>query len=549
MSKKLLAVVLSVVLAFSVIAVPASAVDVSEIVPDVSTVISGGGIEGFFYSFVENILNFVLKYLNMYFPGYEDKWESEEDYVSDNFLVGNETFTSENGTGWRVGYAGASLLEGIEPLSGDYYLAGSIDVLGRTPSKVLDDQRVRVYAISDGGAVTVQAVVDAFGLARGDVMEIRARMAEFAEEHNVQNINVSVLHQHSVIDTLGMNVNLIKALIVNPGNAATDGVIEHMKEQKSEVFMENLFQKTVYCMKKAVMNMKDGDLYYGNASLCEGYDSSMWLIKDKRDPQAFDKNIHRLRFIPEDGTAETWIVFGNAHCTMMGTTTDNLTADYPYYMERYIRQNSDTPVNLVYILGSDLAITTQKDFLNLPEDADRYTGMVAYGEALGQMLMDISNDEAVAPRFQIKMQEVTVPVDNEILTLACREDLISAVVVTADDGSFKLVTEIGYAEFGDNIAMFILPGEFDPLLVYGGPESGSEAWNGTEWTLPPFVDYTTGKDVFLVTGLCNDQGGYVIRDNEYHSLLSENEEVNIVCKTGGTEYTYAMQSLIESTVA
>ena len=92
-------------------------------------------------------------------------------------------------------------------------------------------------------------------------------------------------------------------------------------------------------------------------------------------------------------------------------------------------------------------------------------------------------------------------------------------------------------------------GEFDPLLVYGGPESGSEAWNGTEWTLPPFVDYTTGKDVFLVTGLCNDQGGYVIRDNEYHSLLNENEEVNIVCKTGGTEYTYAMQSLIESTAA
>ena len=285
MSKKILAVVLSIILAFSVIAVPAGAADIA--LPEIS-------IENAFNMFVDQLLSFVLTYLNKYWPGYEDKWATSEDYVPENFYTGEETFdkTVSEDAQWKVGYAGASLLEGIAPLDGDYFLAGSLEpIVGRVPQKVIDDQRVRVYAISDGvGGVVIQAVIDGFGLSRGDVMEIRSRMAEFAANHNVVAINVSALHQHSCIDTLGMNVPLAQALIMNTGNAAVGGLLDDYKVQKNQQFMENLFEKTVYSMKRAVVNMKAGDLYYGSVDFSDYINVILRLIMVKfRDFVSFLK--------------------------------------------------------------------------------------------------------------------------------------------------------------------------------------------------------------------------------------------------------------------
>ena len=48
----------------------------------------------------------------------------------------------------------------------------------------------------------------------------------------------------------------------------------------------------------------------------------------------------------------------------------------------------------------------------------------------------------------------------------------------------------------------------------------------------------------MVTGLCNDQAGYILRDNEYHSLLSENEEVNVISTTAGSTLVGAFQDLL-----
>jgi hypothetical protein len=49
----------------------------------------------------------------------------------------------------------------------------------------------------------------------------------------------------------------------------------------------------------------------------------------------------------------------------------------------------------------------------------------------------------------------------------------------------------------------------------------------------------------MVFGLCNDQSGYVLRDNEYHSLLSENEEVNVISTTAGSTFVNAFISLLD----
>ena len=364
-------------------------------------------------------------------------------------------------------------------------------------------------------------------------------MAEFAEKYNIVAINVSVLHQHSCIDTLGMNVPLAQALLFNTGNAAAGGIIEDLKVEKNQEFMENLYAKTVLSMKRAVNAMKPGELYYGYANIEE-------LIYDKRDPQAFDPNINRLRFVPEDGSPETWVLEAGIHCTMLGAGPDELTADFPYYIERAIK-TSDYGANVVYVQGAELAITSDCDTLNLPEDMDGIDRMIAYGEAIAERVMAIDNDVALDPILNIKMAEVRLDVTNEILTLAAREDVLNPVIVKTEE-DYQMITEIGYMELGKEVAIFICPGEFEPALIYGGPESGDASWSGEEWGYAPLKDLTACENV-MVFGLSNDQAGYVLRDNEYHSMFTENEEINVICDTAGSAFVNAFTDLVASTKA
>ena len=543
MSKKVLAVILSLILTFSVVAVPVGAADISFDDINIEDInIENFNIENFFNQLIDKLIAFVLTYLNRYWPGYEDQWVDQEEYVPEHFYTGEETFDTEvaDGAKWEMGYAGASLLDGIDATSGDYFLAGTLEpIAGRVPVRVIDDQRVRVYAVTDGvSGVVIQAVIDGFGFSRGDVQIIRERMEEFAAENNVVAINVSVLHQHSCIDTLGMNVPLAQALILNTGNAAAGGIIEDLKVEKNQEFMENLYTKTVLSMKRAVKAMKPGELSYGYADIGE-------LIYDKREPKDFDPNINRLRFVPDDGTTEIWVLEAGIHCTMLGAGPDELTADFPFYIERKIKM--ETGANVVYVQGAELAITTDCDTLNLPEDMDGIDRMIAYGEAVADRVIAIDNDVKLDPVLNIKMAEVRLDVTNEILTLASREDVLNPVIVRTED-DYQMITEIGYMELGNEVAIFICPGEFDPLLIYGGPESGDASWSGEEWGYEPLKNFTSCENV-MVFGLSNDQAGYVLRDNEYHSMFTENEEINVISTSAGSTFVNAFIDLVDSTKA
>lgn len=548
MSKKVLAVILSLILTFSVVAVPVGAADVSfdsisfEDVNLDDIDIENFNIENFFNQLIDKLLSFVLTYLNQFWPGYDDQWIGQEEYVPEYFYTGEESFDTEvaEDAKWEMGYAGASLLDGIDVTSGDYFLAGSLEpIAGRVPVKVIDDQRVRVYAVSDGvSGIVIQAVIDGFGLSRGDIQIIREKMEEFAISNNVVAINVSVLHQHSCIDTLGMNVPLAQALLMNTGNAAAGGILEDLKVSKNQEFMDNLYEKTVLSMKRAVKAMKPGELSYGYADIEE-------LIHDKREPISYDQNINRLRFVPDDGTTEIWVLEAGIHCTMLGAGPDELTADFPYYIERKIKM--ETGANVVYVQGAELAITSDCDPLELPDEIDGVDRMIAYGEAIAERVIAIDNDVALDPVLNIKMAEVRLDVTNEILTLAAREDVLNPVIVkTAED--YQMITEIGYMELGNDVAIFLCPGEFEPALIYGGPESGDASWTGEEWPYEPLKNFTSCENV-MVFGLCNDQAGYVLRDNEFHSMFTENEEINVISDTAGSRFTEAFMELIASTKA
>ena len=285
-------------------------------------------------------------------------------------------------------------------------------------------------------------------------------------------------------------------------------------------------------METAIESMEEGNLYYGSTDISE-------YMRDAREPIAFDSNIHRLRFVPANGGKETWIVQGSMHCTGFGAGPDELTADYPYYIEKAI--NEKVGANVVYVLGAELAIKMENESVYNPEATD-IENLANYGYAVADKVIAINNDMLLAPVLNVAHKEVLLPVDNGILTLAAREDLFNVVIVKKGL-KYIIVTEIGYMELGNKVGIFFCPGEFDPSIIFGGPESGDAAWTGETWDYAPLKDVADVECV-MVYGLCNDQAGYVLRDNEYHSLLSENEEVNVVSKTAGANFTEAYIELI-----
>ena len=528
MSKKIIAVLLAAVLSFSVFTLPASAAagDIGE------------KIENGFYTVLEKAVMGLLFCINKTIPGYSSKWISEKDYDSKDFYPGESKFDTQEGDGavWSLGYAGASLIDGLDVMNGEYFLAGSLEVFkGRVPVEVTDDQRVRVFALSDGSDVFVQAVVDGFGLSRKDVNIIRERVKDTAYANGVTSLNVSVLHQHSCIDTLGFNVPLLPALIFNSANSLFFGTLEKLKQKRNAEFIENLYSKTAQCITAALSSMKEGRLYYGEADIGE-------YIRDKRTPYFYDEMIHRLRFVPSDGSEETWILEAGIHATNFGAAADVLTADYPYYLEKTIRE--DKGANTVFVQGAELAIATDRTLTDV-EELSTKENVELYAKAIADRVYATENELELKPILNVSHKEVKIKIENQIHILAAKEDLLSAVVVK-DGFNVKMVTEIGYLELGGKVAVFICPGEFEAGLIYDGPvTTKEESRTGEGWDYEA-LEKKTGMEYVMVFGICNDQSGYVMTDNAYRSLFTENEEANVLSRTIGSTYMKEYASLIES---
>ena len=422
---------------------------------------------------------------------------------------------------WSVGYANRSIQDGNE-LDGKHFVGGSLS-LNKVATEVRDDQKVRTVALSDGRGISIFSVIDGFGITNKAVNEIRNQFMEYANEKQLKitSINVSILHQHSCVDTFGMNGNILKALFTAPiknilGLPLDSGI--------NEDFQKNLYAQTVDSMKEAVETMTEGKLYYGKVDIAE-------YIYDKRDPQVIDPYLHRLRFVPDNGSKETWIVNGSIHCVGKGAAGTCITGDYPYYMEEYVNSKN---ANLFYIQGAELAITTEKD--NIEPDAlalqkypgdDGYAKLVTYGYTLGRKLAGITADDEteVAPVLNISTKHFFTECTNGIFKFAAKFGLLTNDIVK--DGCKTLVSsELSYCEFGKDIAVAIIPGELAPEIAFGGAmDSESEQnWYGTDWDYAPLCELTD-KSEFMVFGLTNDQIGYMLTDNSWHSIFTENEEI------------------------
>lgn len=500
----------------------------------------------FLYGIVDKLIDVVLKAINAVVPSID--FADKDTYVNEQFYPGMDVYleTPAQGAVWSLGYGSASIQTGNE-LDGNHYVGGSLSFPDpKSATAIYDDQRVRCVALNDGSGrgTVVIAVVDAFGISNTDVAGIRAQLEDFAKANDIVGINISVLHQHSCVDTFGMNGDLLKMVFTNPAaNIANKyfGADVKLLDGRNPEFMENLYNVTEGAIKQAVDSMKAGKMYYSSTDVED-------LIREKRDPYVVDSDLHRFRFVPFDGSKETWIVNSSIHCVGNGAAGTEITGDYPYYMEQVINERENA--NFMMILGAELALSSDYSPLELPEDTSSIDGINAYGTELATRLIEDSTPEVeVAPLLNYKMAQYYVPVTNQILLFAGKLGAISNTVVAIDesDRRAEILTEIGYLELGTDLAIVLVPGELEAAIAFGGCLGAEDSWTYADFDYPSMQEVVGEDKKLIVFGLMNDQVGYILPDNEFKSLLAgENEEIVASGNQAGSSTMEAFIALMDS---
>lgn len=530
--KRIFALLLAFMLVFSAFAVPVLAADAPTAAESVKETLTQR-----FYQLVDGMIRILGRFLNTVIPGinWAGKIPSVKRYQPENFYPGKAKFDAApaDGAQWEMGFSSASFLTNIDPLDGSYYIAGALGFTeGNVPVEVADDQGVNTYALSDGTTTVTYSAIDGFGLTRGDVLEIRSRLADFAAAHHIDSINVSSIHQHSCLDTLGLGVPILPALLKNPVSTAfLNG--KGMMKGKNDRFMEEFYQAVTRTVMEAVERMTPGALYYGSVDISEH-------ICDKRDPQSFDGNFNRLRFVPENGGREIWVGQTCIHPVTVGSSSHVLSADYPHYVEKYVNENAGA--DFVFIQGAELAISSHSNTFTYNDADGAAARAAAMGKTLGEKLCSVANEEPLPPLLNVAFSEVEVKIDNPIHTVAGREGLLSSVLVR-DGLDYTVMTELGYMELGGTLGIVLTPGEIEPAILWGGAPTAAESWTGESWDYAPWAE-VCGAEKLLCFGLCNDQIGYILCDNDYRSMLTENEEVNVACMKAGSVLSDAFADLI-----
>lgn len=505
----------------------------------------GGMMLKSLYNLADKIIDALVKSINRNIPSV--KFEQKENFTSDMFFEGMEDYLTSPAANsvWSLGYGSASLQTGDE-LDGKHYVGGSLSFpKSKAATAIYDDQRVRVIAINDGSGrgTLIFAVIDGFGISSTDVRGIRKELADFAKANNIVGINISVLHQHSCVDTFGMNGDLVKMIFTNPALNRinnTFGTDYKLLNGQNASFMKHLYDVTVDSVKEAVNSMTTGKMYYSEIEAGE-------YIRDKREPMVFDSKIHRFRFVPDNGTKETWLCNMAIHAVGNGAAGTEITGDYPYYIEQEVNKAG---ANFIQIQGAELAISSKHDSLNLPEGTPRLESLKIYGTTLGKLIVESNEAETeVAPLLNYRMKEYYVPVTNQILEFAGRLGALTNTVVTTDENNnvLEVATELGYLEIGTKLAVAIIPGELEPAIAYGGYLDADHSWTGTDFNYPSLQDIVGTDKELLVFGLMNDQIGYILEDNDYSSILSGvNEEIVATGNLAGSTTINAFEELIKS---
>lgn len=407
-------------------------------------------------------------------------------------LTGDKTF-SYNGEKWTVGFA-KEVLTPDDITEESYYIAGYNT---NNPAKsVLDDMYAKAVFLDDnsGRGGVVICAVDCVGISRKDINDIRKIVIESGKIPDLKSINICATHTHSAIDTQGLWGK----------NFFSDG--------KNEEFMNRLKELTAKAIIDAYSARKDGSLYLGTAET-EG------LLTDTRTPIDYDATITRIRFDPSDGSDDTYIVNMACHAECLGARTTVVSADFPAYMEKEIVELTGS-ANVVFTNGAIGGLITCEKLDDVLRNFELGLEYVReFGKDVGEAVMGINNEVALQPAINVKTQALEIKCDNTALLLVRFLGVLNNDVSKDNDNNISIITEVSYMELGNRqIGVYMIPGELSPELESGNFLPAEEAANGTKADYKSLSEMSRCEHNFVI-GLCNDEIGYIIPENDF--LLHE----------------------------
>ncbi len=408
---------------------------------------------------------------------------------------------------------------------------------------------VRTICLDDSRGKVLIASVDSIGLTNASKNAIVELIDQYCEENGIDDIvsiNVTATHTHSAIDTLGIlqaigqvvDMSLFTNLLTGAGNDIPD-----------EKYMNFLHQTVADSMIAAYNDMEEGSLYMAKADDTISYtnengeEDTANFFQPGADTTVILEEIYKLTFVPKKATSPVTVIANFAvHPEKVGVSTSEeilptVSADMIPYMEQQIvkaYEDKGKDCNFIYInsaIGSmikmDMEINSvyndvyPEDGYNPIYDTTYEHRSMRYGIILGDYIGAMELGEKVDPILNVKSEEIAVKTDNFMLRLLALLKVTNNVILTDEDNSVYTISEVGYMEIGENIKIFMCPGELNPELVATDDHllSGDYSLTRADFQYEALVNYFDEDDEVLVFGLMNDMAGYIDPDNDYSIAL------------------------------
>ena len=397
----------------------------------------------------------------------------------------------KGGRHWRVGFGKATLLP-KDFFRKTYYVAGYSE--NNPATGVLDEPHVHTLWLDDctGRGALLLISADAVGLLNADVQAIRASLADFVRMTGCRGIHVMSTHDHAAIDTMGNWGPL-------PRTGRDKDYMRFFREQVKQAAID------------AYKDQRDGSLFFGETEAPD-------LQEDVRTPVVYSRTLTRLRFVPKDGTRETWFVHFSAHAESLQGCNSRVSADFPGYMRRMI--HDETGAETFYCtgaIGGMISMRVEDEQAIRDAGGDFAASTRRTGESVAQVALSVKKEKKLAPCVNQLRQTFYLEADNTMLLAAKFARIVRAETCSRKGTSLGLAlrSEMTYLEIG-SLHLLLLPGELFPELAYGGYLSADESSSadGGEVNPVPLTEIA-GDPALRIVGLANDEIGYILPPNDF----------------------------------
>lgn len=391
---------------------------------------------------------------------------------------------------WTVGFGQAVLPypDTDDPL----YIAGYRN--GYEIAGILDEQRATAVWLDCGGEGVLLIGVDCVGLSNKYVEDIRTDLAAECAEWGCAIVHIYATHTHAGIDTLGLW-----------GPVAVDG--------KNADFQQIVVEGAAEAARQAYASRHTGTLTYSTADTED-------TQRDSRLPEVYDKNLHQLRFKPDDGTSGVRIISYAAHAEALRGSNTLLSRDFPGEMANILKE--ETGDDMLYMPAAIGGLIMTREFNEDFAFTTYEENMLYTGRRLADYLLAIpeTDEVPVEPVMTAARTLFSIPLDNTAFMYYRFLGILDNTAIPGDSKTgYCLETELSVVTLGD-YTLTLIPGEIFPELVYGGYLTDDAASPENENPTPlTEIAAQYGCGNLLICGLANDEIGYIVPPNDF--MLSD----------------------------